>query len=1088
MNMKPPKKKASFLRFIWVMFKWTVRLLMILFILLLALATLTYFNAERIAKAIIDRSVESDTFSVGEVKLLHFDEVIIKDVELRITSPGVTYLITSEVASIRVSPFSVSRHRIDNLSLHSPLLKLVSNDITVLPSPKDRQKESRSNGNAQDSVAKEDWILSFGSTFNGKLIVALDKLPRLEGDLKVHARDLPLCPDILKASDPQHLEVSDIQVFLPDKEQPFTRITNFILRFSFDEMMEGRFQSLYVGEAETVIGADFFKLPIVREIASDFYPLQTESQVIPSSERSLTSNDQPSSDSGKSNQDQAQGEVFFPRFKFFEISDWHLELSGLGSSLPEVKTGLRIRNVQDASRDNTDTKVIAMRDLLIAYGGDTVLEVPSIVIRGDEDSLLGGRLDAIAIENPNLQINAVLRNLFYAIENGELERLFGIEPPEGRTLDDVTRALPGTLEKLRSGPFKNVYDPDEPQELEVFEIGQVWVRNASVKIGNIHPYLPSIKCRLRTTLENFCLPLNDAPWGQNPALREARHSIVIEDFEAAAWFAPDEPFLSIERTAGEFSEFGMFQAQRLEFLSIQGVEFIYDRSFRTYLQDATEETSGSSKDTRQGDEIRSAVSAEVGVSRNKVGYPPGTTIPAFAWQIGTLDFGRASVDLVDLPLELPDNSFVIEPKLFEEVILSPDVEVLSSEIQEIELAEVRIPSPLNPEVVLLEVDSVFCRFTLPGLLRSEIEEVTVLNPSIFVSDDLFATFARVNEQLLPPETPIFEFIQGPPVERPSTSSAPDTTNAPAEPVNIPVVLDIRDPMLRSEKPAPAPEWTVKHFEVAYGRLVIAVSGLDAIPLPWAFKTSADNLDFGNLEELKLSLNLTMPKDDIIFPGLNLKLLGLTGDLQFDLPETEDVNNLVNKVFADALHFQEFTLTDLWAALTFDENGVYIDFGGNGYDGYLNGEINIYPSRLLTWDGFISAVDLQLQPIFDVIGENNFSLSGRAKGDLIAGGVENQIIYGNGEVEVQSTGDMKLIFLDAMLEGIETDWAPGYNTDMTRITLEALRDYRFDTGSAELDYAGNAGKLRLTFDGDEGMRDIRVNLEHAESTLEDWILF
>ena len=65
--------------------------------------------------------------------------------------------------------------------------------------------------------------------------------------------------------------------------------------------------------------------------------------------------------------------------------------------------------------------------------------------------------------------------------------------------------------------------------------------------------------------------------------------------------------------------------------------------------------------------------------------------------------------------------------------------------------------------------------------------------------------------------------------------------------------------------------------------MIASDGKARLPLPLQFSTSAENLNLGKLSDLKLALDLKVPREDYLFPDYKLELRQLGGDIKFDLP-------------------------------------------------------------------------------------------------------------------------------------------------------------------------------------------------------------
>ena len=160
-----------------------------------------------------------------------------------------------------------------------------------------------------------------------------------------------------------------------------------------------------------------------------------------------------------------------------------------------------------------------------------------------------------------------------------------------------------------------------------------------------------------------------------------------------------------------------------------------------------------------------------------------------------------SLDLVDLQIStgesvgaLPEISFKVNSAL-RDVGLGAAARDLTEKIHQVEFADVQILSPYDPLKRAVTVRTLFAKFSLAGLARNEIEQLTVLGPTIYVGEALF------------------EYMQ--------RADAPG--EAPPEPVEA------------------TEGWKVKTLEVNFGRLIIAVGGRSQVGLPLAFQTKAENV-------------------------------------------------------------------------------------------------------------------------------------------------------------------------------------------------------------------------------------------------------
>ena len=70
----------------------------------------------------------------------------------------------------------------------------------------------------------------------------------------------------------------------------------------------------------------------------------------------------------------------------------------------------------------------------------------------------------------------------------------------------------------------------------------------------------------------------------------------------------------------------------------------------------------------------------------------------------------------------------------------------AEEMQQQEIADFTITSPLDSFAPVFTMKTLFIRYSIAGLLRREIEEIQVLNPTIYVGEDLFWYFDELGKR------------------------------------------------------------------------------------------------------------------------------------------------------------------------------------------------------------------------------------------------------------------------------------------------------------------------------------------------------
>ncbi|MDG2124458.1 MAG: hypothetical protein P8J87_12205, partial [Verrucomicrobiales bacterium] len=317
-----------------------------------------------------------------------------------------------------------------------------------------------------------------------------------------------------------------------------------------------------------------------------------------------------------------------------------------------------------------------------------------------------------------------------------------------------------------------------------------------------------------------------------------------------------------------------------------------------------------------------------------------TTAPAPespAWTLGELTLSQSTVIIDDLVPGLPPLPLAISTTLTDIPLSTTGMEA-ASRLQSVTVSNARLRSRLNPLLDVARFDDVTLHFTFHGLVRQEIDRITIEHPVLFVGEHLFWYVDYFRK---------FE--------------TPTTT-----------------PTVTEENPAPG--WDVKTVEANNGELVLAPKGspLTELPkLPFSGKTSIvdSQLSFAidsdeepgqDINETRPLLSLSVPEGDYPLKSLNLgleiDLKGLRGDIAFNLPIKQRTNNLVQTLYADELWFKNIGAKEVYLAVTYDQQGIYAKFGGEAYGGYAEGAFNLYNDSAYSWDGWVAGTTIALSPL------------------------------------------------------------------------------------------------------------------------------
>lgn len=512
-------------------------------------------------------------------------------------------------------------------------------------------------------------------------------------------------------------------------------------------------------------------------------------------------------------------------------------------------------------------------------------------------------------------------------------------------------------------------------------------------------------------------PLADFALGvrlQNAALSDGEpgelQSVEILDLALRTRQAGVEPFLRVPAMRAEFRLPELLRQRRVARVRVEHLEFRYNTAFREMIATAAKPTPPE----------KPLVAGE---------KPPPATI-------GELRLTDGHIHLDDLGVGIPG----IECRLdtaFRELALEPGGGEGGHEVQTIELSQIALRSPLDPFVTVLNLDTVFVRFTLAGVWRREIEEVAIVRPTLAIGPDLFWYIDRVQQNQAAP---------------------PATAPAPAE---------------------DGPPWSIRQFSAKSGQLVLALEGQAKLALPMPFESHAENLNFRRLSDLRLKLQIDMPEQDYDYPGYELALRGVSGRIQFSLPPDKVSNNVVNTLRLRGVQWKNFRGRDVFFDVTYDERGVYGNLSGCGYTGLLRGQFNFLLTPQSDWNAWVSGTHIDLRAITAALAPEKFSLSSPADFRLTVAARAREILQVKGDFRARSAGHLRVGKLDDFIRELPGDWS-GVKRGLSRISLEALRDFAYDTGHGDFQFNGLGGAVHLDLRGPSGSRKIEMNFHDAES--------
>lgn len=407
-----------------------------------------------------------------------------------------------------------------------------------------------------------------------------------------------------------------------------------------------------------------------------------------------------------------------------------------------------------------------------------------------------------------------------------------------------------------------------------------------------------------------------------------------------------------------------------------------------------------------------------------------------AWNIGHFDTGALRIRMEDIGFGVPDLAFQLRSTI-EALTLTPEAIADSSTLQTVELSDIVIHSPLDPYTPVLNLASTFVKFRLADLVQNQIEEITFLHPTLYVGEDLFWYVDEARRR---------------------------QAETAAEPADA----------------AAGPPWRIKKLYAAFGRLAIATAGASRVALPLNFQTEAENISFTNLSDLQLQFDVVIPREDYAFPGYRLELNGLEGNLRFGLPSGTGASNVVNTLQSNNVRWRQFEAESAWISVTYDRSGIYSEFGSSVYGGYVQGGFAFFIRDGFPWTGWMFGSDVNLESLTDIVAPQNFSMTGQSNFKLEVNATSSVIERVAGTLE--STGGGGKLYISKfndILEAMPGEWGT-IRRDLTRIALETLRDFEYNSANADFWFVDKHGRIDLQLAGDTGSRNFEIIVHDAKA--------
>jgi hypothetical protein len=652
-----------------------------------------------------------------------------------------------------------------------------------------------------------------------------------------------------------------------------------------------------------------------------------------------------------------------------KVAGGRVRLEDLGTQVPALAFGLETELSE------------------VALGADPTPDaeqMQTVTLRGVEVRAPGGETEPF-LRAPVVRARVRWREVLHEGGVNGVE----VDGPNQRGDVAVLRAFqkgPVAADKA-AAPTEN---PTEPYRIGVFQISR-----ALFDLRDFGPGVPS-------AVFGGDAGLTEVPLGSSVAeLPDVEQAVALRDLALTAPGGAGAAFLRVPAIYGTFTWRGLVSQKRLGLVRIEQPELRYDPALGRAL------AGGEEKSTT----------------------PALPKDPERAWHVEELVLFDGKVHLADLGLGVPPIDFGLNTT-FKDMALSLEGDALRDTVQTIELHHIGLQSPVDPFTSVLNLRTLFIRFTPAGLWKRQIEQVEIINPVLNVGEDLFWYIDRVQ--------------------------ARDAGTAPADP-----------------PPASGPRgWTINRFDVTSGQLVMAFDGRPKLPLPLPFETHARGLNFDRLSELRLTLDLVVPEQDYFYPDYELTLRRVSGRLQFSLPPEKRANNLVHTLQVAEVRWKDYRAADLFLDVTFNEKAIHGNLGGKAYAGYLSGAFDFGLDATSPWNGWVSGSRVDLRQLTDAFAPDKFSLSGPADFRATVSARAKEIEKFDGDFRGLGRGELHIGKLNDIIRELPPEWTSLKRT-LTRIGLETVRDFAYDTAHGDFRFLGRTGRATLDLRGPSGSRQLEA---------------
>lgn len=577
--------------------------------------------------------------------------------------------------------------------------------------------------------------------------------------------------------------------------------------------------------------------------------------------------------------------------------------------------------------------------------------------------------------------------------------------------------IDNTTEAISAAQTQPPSKVQNPIPLETQSLPSIGIKQAEIIDGSIEI--------IRTHGEPFILQSTVAlaPDNKGTTASEAHH-LILTDTRLVSPSQPHLPLATLDQVAVTLQPISFLTTRRIDHLQMTGGQI------------------------EAGARLLALIPRDSSSSESPASTAEAAPASGPSWVTGGIHVSDLGISLQRLAPGLPPFRFDLN-FTSGETPLSAEHLVENIEPQRVELNGLTIPSTYGGAMQpVARLNSIFIHFTLDGLLAQRIDKVEIISPTVYVGEPLF-WYIDYYRQYAAGKT---------------ESNAKDVALVSTD-------RNIAMGAVSGSSVVSSPGWSVSALQVEGGKLVLAPKGIPLPgfhqPFPFSFSTQIDSGRFDAVFDI--------PADDYSLPDLKLEFRGMRGHVNFNLPIRNLDNNLTETFLVDQIRWKQLHVENAHMSVTYDMNGIYAKFGGEAYEGYINGAFDVYIDDSYTWDGWIAASSVRSTEITEKMFPSYFLMDGKINGKIEAVGDSKELYQADLSFMNETPGKFSILALNSMIEDLPPDLQSSLTSQITRIGVETLRDFEYEEVNCKGRLHGREGNGFLTFKGPYGSRNFEINV-------------